>query len=149
MLLEAEQYSQRPQDNTSHKRVLSCCKSGCYDTASLVFFINAHTHTYINIHTHAHAHPHTTTHTQTYTTHTIHTCAQTTTGDDVKDFAKQLKNKLTRKYRRRPPKKTYLDYTIQGGGDDGPDRDTGESLVFNNVHTRISNMAQRLDSVYP
>ena len=125
MLLEAEQYSQRPQDNTSHKRVLSCCKSGCYDTASLVFFINAHT----NI-------------------HNTHTCAQTTTGDDVKDFAKQLKNKLTRKYRRRPPKKTYLDYTIQGGGDDGPDRDTGESLVFNNVHTRISNMAQRLDSVY-
>ncbi|CAI8022460.1 Dystrophin, isoform D [Geodia barretti] len=71
-------------------------------------------------------------------------CLATTTGDDVKDFAKQLKNKLTRKYRRRPPKKTYLDYTIQGGGDDGPDRDTGESLVFNNVHTRISNMAQRL-----
>ena len=68
---------------------------------------------------------------------------QTTTGDDVKDFAKQLKNKLTRRYRRKPPKKTYLDYTIERGSDEREERDTAESLVFNNVHTRINNMAQR------
>ena len=114
------------------------------------WFFLSYTHTHQHTYTHAHAHPHTCaphTHTQHPHTH-AHACThtQTTTGDDVKDFAKQLKNKLTRKYRRKPPKKTYLDYTIQGGGDDGPDGDTGESLVFNNVHTRISDMAQRLDS---
>ena len=38
--------------------------------------------------------------------------SQTTTGDDIRDFTKQLKNKLTRKYRRQPPKKSYLDYPI-------------------------------------
>ena len=100
----------------------------------------------MRMHTHTHVH-----HTHIHNTHThthVHAHTQTTTGDDVKDFAKQLKNKLTRKYRRKPPKKTYLDYTIQGGGDEGPDGDSGESLVFNNVHTRISDMAQRLDSVY-
>ena len=69
--------------------------------------------------------------------------AQTTTGDDVKDFAKQLKNKITRKYRNKPPKKTYLDYTIETDAVEGEERDTGESLVFNNVHTRINNMAER------
>ena len=68
---------------------------------------------------------------------------QTTTGDDVKDFAKQIKNKLTRRYRRRPPKKTYLDYVIERGGEEREGRDTAQSLVFNNVHTRINNMAQR------
>lgn len=61
----------------------------------------------------------------------------------MKDFAKQIKNKITRKYRRKPPKKTYLDYSIERGDGEGEERDTGESLVFNNVHTRISNMAQR------
>jgi hypothetical protein len=71
-------------------------------------------------------------------------CMATTTGDDVKDFAKQLKNKLTRRYRRRPPKKTYLDYPIEGGQEEQEERDTAESLVFANVHTRIGNMAQRL-----
>ena len=65
----------------------------------------------------------------------------------MKDFAKQLKNKLTRKYRHKPPKKTYLDYSIEGGGEGREERDTGESLVYNNVHTRISNMTQRLDFV--
>ena len=42
---------------------------------------------------------------------------QTTSGDDVKDFMKQMKNKVTRKYRRKPPKKSYLDYsTAKGSG---------------------------------
>jgi len=43
---------------------------------------------------------------------------QTTSGDDVRDFAKQMKNKITRKYRRKPHKKSYLDYptTREGGG---------------------------------
>ena len=42
---------------------------------------------------------------------------QTTSGDDVKDFMKQMKNKVTRKYRRKPPKKSYLDYsTTKGSG---------------------------------
>ena len=61
----------------------------------------------------------------------------------MKDFAKQIKNKLTRRYRRRPPKKTYLDYVIERGGEEREGRDTAQSLVFNNVHTRINNMAQR------
>ena len=39
-------------------------------------------------------------------------CLQTTTGDDVRDFAKQLKYKLLRTYRNKPPKKTYLDYPV-------------------------------------
>ena len=75
--------------------------------------------------------------------------SQTTTGDDVKDFAKQLKNKLTRKYRHKPPKKTYLDYTIETDSIEGEDRDTGESLVLNNVHTRINNMAEKSVIVNP
>ena len=28
----------------------------------------------------------------------------------MRDFAKQMKNKITRKYRRKPPKKGFLDY---------------------------------------
>ena len=48
----------------------------------------------------------------------FHFDVQTTSGDDVRDFAKQMKNKITRKYRRKPPKKSYLDYptTREGGG---------------------------------
>ena len=73
--------------------------------------------------------------------------SQTTTGDDIRDFAKQLKNKITRKYRHQPPKKTYLDHAIKTTDAYDEDRDTGESLVFNNVHTRINNLAERLAAI--
>ena len=73
--------------------------------------------------------------------------SQTTTGDDIRDFAKQLKNKITRKYRHQPPKKTYLDYAIKTTDAYDEDRDTGESLVFNNIHTRINNLAERLAAI--
>ena len=43
---------------------------------------------------------------------------QTTTGDDVRDFAKQMKNKLTRKYRHKPLKKSYLDHPLTERRDD-------------------------------
>lgn len=48
----------------------------------------------------------------------FHLNVQTTSGDDVRDFAKQMKNKITRKYRHKPHKKSYLDYptTREGGG---------------------------------
>ena len=62
----------------------------------------------------------------------------------MRDFAKQLKNKITRKYRNRPPKKAYLDYAINTTDTSDEERDTGESLVLNNVHTRINNLAERL-----
>lgn len=63
----------------------------------------------------------------------------------MRDFAKQVKNKITRKYRRKPPKKMYLDYTIKSNDVmEDEDRDTGESVVFKNVHTRINNLAERL-----
>ena len=42
----------------------------------------------------------------------LYVFTKTTTGDDVRDFAKQLKYKITRKYRRQPPKKSYLDYPV-------------------------------------
>jgi len=70
-------------------------------------------------------------------------CLATTSGDDVRDFAKQMKNKITRKYRRKPHKKSYLDYptTREGGGTgDVPD----QSPVFANVHTRVNLLASRL-----
>lgn len=62
----------------------------------------------------------------------------------MRDFAKQVKNKITRKYRRKPLKKTYLDYTIKSN-DDMEDEEigTGESVVFKNVHIRINNLAER------
>lgn len=78
--------------------------------------------------------------------HTLYT--QTTTGDDMRDFAKQIKNKVTRKYRRKPPKKTYLDYPIKSSDAEEVERETGESLVFNNVHTRINTLAERLAVVH-
>ena len=64
----------------------------------------------------------------------------------MKDFVKQLRNKFSRRYRHKPPKKTYLDYTIDtndGGEGACEEGDMGESLVFNNVHTRINNIAER------
>ena len=36
---------------------------------------------------------------------------QTTSGDDVKDFGRQLRNKITRKYRHQTQKKAYLPYS--------------------------------------
>ena len=115
VLLEADQHSEGSQDNSPHKRVLPRSKTNL-NIATTVSIVH-------------------------YGLCFIHT--QTTTGDDVKDFAKQLKNKLTRKYRHKPPKKTYLDYAIETDGEEREERDTGESLVFNNIHTRISDMAQR------
>ena len=72
-----------------------------------------------------------------------HARTQTTTGDDVKDFAKQIKNKVTRKYRRKPPKKTYLDYAITTNDAEDEEMVAGVSPVFSNVHTRINNLAER------
>ena len=70
-------------------------------------------------------------------------CKQTTTGDDVRDFAKQMKNKVTRKYRRKPPKKSYLDYPITANEAEDEEVVTGVSPVFNNVHTRINHLTER------
>ena len=61
----------------------------------------------------------------------------------MKDFAKQIKNKVTRKYRRKPPKKTYLDYTITTNDAEDEEIVPGVSPVFSNVHTRINNLAER------
>ena len=43
---------------------------------------------------------------------------QTSTGDDVKDLVIQMKNKLTRKYRRKPPKKAYHSYKLEEVAED-------------------------------
>ena len=85
---------------------------------------------------------------------------QTTTGDDVRDFMKQLKNKITRRYRRRPLKTNYLNYPItprppQDGYAIWPwsffvfsfffidSRIPDQSPVFDNVHTRVNLLALR------
>lgn len=41
-----------------------------------------------------------------------HFCFQTTTGDDVKDFARQLKNKITKKHRSDRSKKGFINYNV-------------------------------------
>ena len=85
---------------------------------------------------------------------------QTTTGDDIRDFTKQLKNKLTRKYRRQPPKKSYHDYPVsQRRPEDEWVKITSLSFmiinffvgyripetspIFENVHNRINLLAAR------
>ncbi|XP_064386652.1 dystrophin-like isoform X2 [Halichondria panicea] len=72
-------------------------------------------------------------------------CLATTTGDDVRDFAKQLKYKLTRKYRNKPPKKIYLDYptTAQEQQERIPD----QSPLFANIHSRANQLAARLQEL--
>ena len=67
---------------------------------------------------------------------------QSTTGDDVRDFAKQMKNKVTRKYRRKPPKKNYLDYPMTSIEAEENEA-VGVPTLFNNVHTRINGLAER------
>lgn len=68
---------------------------------------------------------------------------QTTSGDDIRDFAKQIKNKITRKYRNKPPKRMYLDYDTTVDDGDDEDQATGISPAFQNAHTRIGHMAER------
>ena len=117
MLLEAAEYCEGSQDNSPNKRILLSGKTT--EQAPLLQAVKC----------------------------ILKYNTQTTTGDDIRDFAKQLKNKITRKYRHQPPKKTYLDYAIKTTDVHDEERETGESLVFNNVHTRINNIAERLATI--
>ena len=42
---------------------------------------------------------------------------QTTSGDDFRDFRKVLHNKVSKKYRRKPQKMSYLDYPVTNDDD--------------------------------
>ena len=53
-----------------------------------------------------------------------------------------MKNKMTRKYRRKPPKKNYLDYPITSIEAEENEAVGGPTL-FSNVHTRIIGLAER------
>lgn len=64
-------------------------------------------------------------------------CMTTTSGDDVKDFGRQLRNKITRKYRHQTQKKAYLPYSelqpekrFSGGSD--------------HLHGKVNRLASRL-----
>lgn len=72
-------------------------------------------------------------------------CLATTTGDDVRDFTKQMKNKITRKYRHKPPKKGFLDYPSSGRREE--ESLPEQSPVFANVHARVNLLASRLQEL--
>lgn len=67
-------------------------------------------------------------------------CLETTTGDDVRDFAQQIKNKITRRYRNKAPTKVYLDYPHADEGKRIPE----SSMVFHDVHKSIADLTSRL-----
>ncbi|KAL5486849.1 hypothetical protein EMCRGX_G019384 [Ephydatia muelleri] len=71
-------------------------------------------------------------------------CLETTTGDDVRDFYQQVKNKITRRYRHKAPKKVYLDYPH---ADEKFKRMPECSLVFRDVHNCIDTLAARLREI--
>lgn len=68
-------------------------------------------------------------------------CLETTTGDDVRDFYQQMKNKITRRYRHKAPKKVYLDYPH---ANEKFKRIPECSLIFVDVHSCIDTLASRL-----
>jgi hypothetical protein len=101
----------------------------------------------------------------------------TSSGDDLKDFGKVLRNKVTKRYKGKQPKKSYLEHPVVADGQPVPSEsqtatfdesfeivESGqlghpsqqqsrpvqgerESVMFENKHTRIGQLAGRLQEL--
>ena len=55
--------------------------------------------------------------------------SKTTSGDDFRDFRKVVHNKVSKKYRRKPQKMSYLDYSVTNGDTDSQEATQEEDTV--------------------